>query len=235
MMLDINMYSNQIEPDLLSLDEAVRIGMKNINIERMDAISLATYETKHITNIVSKYNNLFYQQECYSSIEKTKLYILKELRAKKIKPQKREEFNLHIQSIIVNIDVMLLKQFEKGLIPKWQLNEILGVSETDYFCLSTPFENVHTAFDPVLYGQRKKVASEIITNYNNQISILQQLSISKQLSKHQLANMLGRFEFSFTELQSKIENHISKEISYNTQLFELKEVYNMLLNLLVLP
>ena len=187
-MATINVYPNPIAQDSLSMDKAIRIGMKNN--ERKETTSIATYETELITNIISKYNNLLLQQECYKSIEKTKWHITNELRTKKIKPRRREKYNLHIQSIVVDLEVILLMQYQKLSESKTLLNEILGVSKTCDFFLSTSFDNVYTTFNPILDNKRKKIPVEILTSYNNQVSLLQQLSIRKQLSKYQLNNTL---------------------------------------------
>ncbi len=223
-MATINAYSNQIAPNSLSIDEAIRIGMKNN--ERKETISLATYETELIINIISKYNNLLFQQEYYKYIEKTKWHIINKLRTKKIKPRRRAEYNLHIQSIVTNLEVLLLMQYQKVSKSKRLLNETLGVSKICIFFLSTQFDNVHTTFRPSLDN---KIPVEIIMNYNNQVALLQQLNIKKQLSKYQLNDTLEYYKLDFAKLQIEIENDISKQLEYLTHLLKLKEMYNILL------
>ena len=224
LMATINAYSNQIAPDSLSVDEAIRIGMKNN--ERKETISIATYETELIINIISKYNNLLFQQEYYKFIEKTKWHMINEFRTKKIKPRRRAEYNLHIQSIVTNLDIMLLIQYQKVSESMRLLNEIIGVSKIYDFFLSTPFDNVYTTFSPSLDN---KIPVEIIMNYNNQVALLQQLSIRKQLSKYKLNDTLEYYKLDFAKLQIEIKNDIYKQLEYLTHLLKLKEMYNMLL------
>lgn len=228
-MATISTYLNKIAPDSLSVDQAIRIGM--INNERKETISIASYETELIINIISKYNSLLFQQECYESIKKTKWHIINELRTKKVKPRKRTEYNLHIQAIVTNLDVMLLMQYQKVSESKRLLNEILGVSKICDFFLSTSFNKVHPTFSPSLDN---KIPVEIIISYNNQVSLVQQLSVRKQLSKYKLNDTLKYYKLDFAELQIEIENDIFKQQEYFTHLLKLKEMYNMLLRSIVI-
>ena len=171
-MTTINTYPNELQ-DTLNLEKAIRIGMTNNNNDMKDTSLLAIHETERITDICSKYYDILFQQACYDSIESTKEYVFDALRKMRVKERRRTSYNLHTQSILVSLDVLLHMQRKKIDASKLQLNKALGIDASNEFYLSSSFESIYRAFDIALIDKRDNKNMLIIekeqAKYNNQV------------------------------------------------------------------
>ena len=236
MMTTINIYSNELS-DTLSLEKAIQIGM-NKNCTGNDTVDLAKNETELITEIYSKYYSVLFNQACYSSIKRTKEYIDSIIIRKNIKEEDRELHNLNIQSIRINIFILLHKQREKINGSKIQLCKILGIDNYYDVYLSDFFEGNYVIIDslPAYNGYKENdlVFKKKKEDYNSQISLLQLLSLKKKISKEKLEIQLEKDKLNYSGLQTAVENYITEQLKYLSHLMELKELYAALLTPLIL-
>lgn len=236
MMTTINIYSNELS-DTLSLEKAIQIGM-NKNYTGNDTVDLAKNETELITEIYSKYYSVLFNQACYSSIKRTKEFIDSIMIRKNIKEEDRELHNLNIQSIRINIFILLHKQREKINESKIQLCKILGIDNYYDVYLSEFFEGNYVIIDslPACNGYKENdlVFKKKKEDYNSQISLVQLLSLKKKISKEKLEIQLKKDKLNYSELQTAVENYITEQLKYLSNLMELKELYAALLMPLIL-
>lgn len=236
MMTTINIYSNELS-DTLSLEKAIQIGM-NKNYTGNDTVDLAKNETELITEIYSKYYSVLFNQACYSSIKRTKEYIDSIMIRKNIKEEDRELHHLNIQSIRIDIDILLHKQQEKINESKIQLCKILGIDNYCDFYLSESLEGNYVIIDKLTiyngYKENDLVFKKKKEDYNSQVSLLQLLSLSMQISKEKFEIQLEKTKLNYSELQNAVENYIAEQLKYLSHLMELKVLYAALLKPLIL-
>lgn len=211
--------------DTLSLEKAMQIALRNHSIDSQDSALISEVETTLLSDVVLKYNELQYNTECLNSIIRTKSIVTNSLNDYAHYVVDKQDYNLNIQTIMVDLEIQKLEYEHKINTAKAEFSALLGLDEQD-FILSTPFESIYVASDFCLNDiEDQTTLKRDIDQYEHHVSLLQQMSIKRDLSKYQLNTALKSFDHNYSELHHKINNYIEIQFGVLTRMKEIKTLY----------
>lgn len=212
-------YSNKLKSDTLQLDQAIFLSVKRKMLDVKDSFNLAADEKEIIHEVFIKYCNYYYKNECYKIFIQTENLIHSKLE------ESNCQSNLFFESIKISLEIGIIKQNHEMILARKEFYELLGIKDTCNFYLEAPCNGVFQSIKADEFKRINMKLSKQISDYNNQVCLVQKLNIRKMIFEKFIDTSIKNFDINFFELELRIQNYLRYITEYYKQLFQLKKLY----------